>query len=91
MLPASVRASADLDPGAVRRGDQIRASAEMFLEEPSEAARLRHRQPARLRAGAACDVRHGARFGESETGGREAPVQFTHLARLDPAKEQVLV
>ena len=56
MLAAAVRAAADLDARAVGRGDEIGTRAQVIFEQPAEAARLRHRQPARLRARAAGDV-----------------------------------
>src|SRR3977135_3047050 len=49
--PPPVGAAADLEAGAVRRGDEIRTSAQVLFEEPAEAARLRDRQAAGFRAG----------------------------------------
>ena len=60
MLAASVRAAADLDVEAGDRLDEVGPLVEAVGEEPAEAARLRHRQLARLGARAAGDVGDGA-------------------------------
>ena len=56
MLAAAVRASADLDARPIGRRDQIGTRAQVVFEQTAQAARLRHREPARLGARAAGDV-----------------------------------
>src|SRR5439155_24465034 len=57
MLPAAVRASADLDARAVGHGNPIRPFPQMIFEQPAEAAWLRDGETARFRARAARHVR----------------------------------
>ena len=91
VLAAAVRAAADLDPRAIRRRHESGTRAQVILEQPAEAARLRHRQPARLGARAAGDVGQRPGLGEAEAGGREALMQRSHIGRIDPPEQQVLV
>src|SRR5439155_19862929 len=88
MLAAAVRTAADLDARAVGCRSEIGPRAQVILEQPSQTARLRDRQPARLRAGAARDV--GDRFGaaQSETGGRQPAIQGTEVGRRDPPEHE---
>ena len=91
MLPAAVRAAADLDARAVGRRDQIRPGAQVLLEQPAEPARLRDRQPARFRARAARDVGDRAGFGEPEPGRGQTAIQLADVAGVHPAEHEILI
>src|SRR4029079_1285620 len=56
MLAAPVRAAADLDVARTGGIGDLGARAQVLAEQVAEAARLRHRDPAGLRARAAGDV-----------------------------------
>src|SRR5262249_28159703 len=88
MLSAAVRAAADLDPRAVGGGDQIGTAAEVIFEEPTESARLRHRQAATLSARAARDVGHAAGVAETEPCRREPRIELPDIAGVHPAEQQ---
>ena len=91
MLPAAIRAPADLDARAVGLRNQIRPRTQLILEQSPQPPRLRHRQPARLGARAADDIRDGARFGQREARRRQAFIELPHIARVDPAVHQILI
>ena len=70
---------------------EIRTRAQVLFEQPAEAARLRDRQAAGFRAGAARDVGDGARLGEPEPRGGQAPIQLPDVAGVHPPEQQILI
>ena len=89
VLAAAVGAAADLDVRGARGVDHVRTRAKMLLEQPAEPARLRDRDPARLGAGAAPDVRDRAHAGEAEAGGDERAIQGPDARRRDLAPREL--
>ena len=71
--------------------DQIGLRAEVLGEHTAKAARLRHRQPARLGAGAADDVAERQRVGRVQPRGSEPLVERLDRFGLDPPEEDVLL
>src|SRR6266545_5158756 len=63
---ATVRTATDLDLEVRRRSDEVRPGPEVLSQEPPEAARLRHGEPAGLRPGAAGDVGDRPGIGQPE-------------------------
>ena len=64
---------------------------EIVLDQPREAARLRHREAARFGARAARDVGDRSRARSRQPRGRQPSIQTGHLAALDPAQHEILI
>ena len=74
------------------RLDQVRPRAQVIVEQPAEAARLRDREPAGLGARAAGDVGDRAGAAAAEPGRGELAVERGHVGRVrTQRKTQVLI
>ena len=91
VLAAAVRAPADLDVEARHRRDEIGARVKPIPEQTAEAARLGHRELARLGSRAARDVCDRPRTAARQSGGVEAPIQRLDVATVHPAEDEVLI
>ena len=61
------------------------------MKRATEPARLRHRQPAALRAGAADDVTERERIGRGKVCGGQTLIERLHRLGLHPAVQHVLI
>ena len=91
VLAAAVRAAADLDIARRDSVNEFRVGAQVLGEQPPEATRLRHRQLARLRAGAADDVAEGIGIGRPHAGSVEPLIERVDGVHLHPPVDDVLI